>query len=355
VGLERENMNNRVEARPQRQMKSQEFPISYLLNQRAIFNNYPDYQREQVWKLGRKQLLVNAILSGLPVPPLIARKLINDEGETIYELIDGQQRFKTICDFRDEKFETATLPQMRKLEPLWTPIEPGKSYMGLSAESRHVFNDFNVLLYSSDDIDMAVGSQIYRNLQRGQALTGGQRLKSYYSKINQSARELSEHSFWREIYVGETIGEERLRGSLHILIMEIASGYSSQKPNNLRDYACGLKDDLWTESIVDTCNVRLDIASHLFSKSKIRQPYEVISLYQAVLFLQKEGYNLEHLDRGCFTNWFDEVQRKAYRARYLGGGSTLVNLMNVEEQRYFWEEHLSKLKSIIHQLTSITV
>jgi len=348
-------MGDQIESRVQRQMKSQEFPISYLLNQRAIFNNYPDYQREQVWKLGRKQLLVNAILSGLPVPPLIARKLLNDEGETIYELIDGQQRFKTICDFRDEKFETATLTQMRKLEPLWAPIEPGKSYVGLSAEARHVFNDFNILLYSSDDIDVAVGSQIYRNLQRGQSLTGGQRLKSYYSKINQIARELSNHSFWREIYVGETIGEERLRGSLHVLIMEITSDYSSKKPNNLRDYACGLKDDLLTEDMLIACNIRLDIASHLFSKSKLHQPYEVIPLYQAVLFLQKEGYSLDHLGRGCFTNWFDEVQRKAYRARYQGGGSTLASLMNVEEQRHFWEEHLSKLKSIIRQLTSIAV
>lgn len=347
-------MNNQVEPRPQRQMKSQEFPISYLLNQRTIFNNYPDYQREQVWKLGRKQLLINAILSGLPVPPLIARKLIH-KGETIYELIDGQQRFKTICDFRDGKFETATLTQMRKLEPLWTPIEPGKSYTGLSAEARHMFNDFNILLYSSDDIDLAVGSQIYRNLQRGQALTSGQRLKSYYSKINLSARELSNHSFWREIYVGQADGEERLRGSLHALIMEMGKGYSSQKPNNLRDYACGLKDDLLTEDAIVACSVRLDIASHLFSKSKIHQPYEVISLYQAVLLLQKEGYNLDHLERGCFTNWFDEVQRKAYRARYQGGGSTLASLVNAEEQRYFWKEHLPKLKSIANQSNGITV
>lgn len=334
-------------------MKSQEFPISYLLNQRALFNNYPEYQREQVWKIGRKQLLVNAILSGLPVPPLIARKVINTAGDTIYEFIDGQQRFKTMCDFRDGKFETATPAQMRKLEPLWAPIEPGKSYPELSAESRHVFNDFNILLYSSSDIDVATGSQIYRNLQRGQPLTGGQRLKSYYSKINQFARELSGHSFWREIYVGATIGEERLRGSLHVFIMELTKDYSPQKSNNLRDYACGLKDDLVTEDMLIACNIRLTMASHLFSKAKIYQPYEVIPLYQAVLFLQDAGYTLDYLDRGCFTNWFNEVQRKAYRNRYQGGGSTLASLEKMEEQRYFWEEHLPKLKAVVNQLGSI--
>jgi hypothetical protein len=348
-------MNSHVESRPQRQMKSQEFPISYLLDRRAIFNNYPDYQREQVWKIGRKQLLVNTILSGLPIPPLIARKIIDDDGETIYELIDGQQRFKTMCDFRDGKFETATMPQMRRVEPLWPPIEPGRSYAELSAEARHIFNDFNILLYSSSDIDSATGSQIYRNLQRGQQLTGGQRLKSYYSKINQLARELSDHSFWSEIYVGTTIGEEKLRGSLHVLVMEITKGYAAQKSNTLRDYACGLKDDLVTEDLLVACTIRLTIASHLFSQVLLQQPFEVISIYQAILLLQNAGYNLDHLERGSFTSWFNEVQRKAYRNRYQGGGSTLASLENLEEQRYFWEEHLPRLKAVVNQLNRVVV
>jgi hypothetical protein len=343
------------EALSQKQMKSQEFSISYLYDKRAIFDNYPDHQREQVWGLGRKQMLINNILYGFPIPPLIAQKLFNDDGETIYELIDGQQRFKTICDFRDGKFETATEAQMRKIEPLWESIEPGKGYRELSAESRHIFNDFNVLIYSSDDINATTGAQIYRNLQRGQQLTGGQRLKSYYSKVNLIARELSEHSFWYEIYDGATIGEERLRGSLYVLIMEMTKDYTPQKSSNLRDYACGLKDGTITENLLIDCTIHLNIASHLFSKVKMRYPFEVIPIYQAILFLQNAGYVLDHLERGCFTNWFSEVQHKAHRSKYLGGGFTLAYLERMEEQRYFWEQHLPKLKDIVDHLSSIAL
>ena len=335
-------------------MKSQEFPVSYLLDQRKIFNNYPDYQREQVWKTGRKQLLINAILSGLPVPPLIARKLLRDEG-TIYELIDGQQRFKTLCDFRDGYFNTATVTQMRRLEPLWGVIDPGKSYSELLAESRHFFNDFTLLLYSSDDIDIATGAQIYRNLQRGQQLTGGQKLKSYYSTVNTIARELSNHSFWHEIYDGATIGGERLRGSLHVLIMELARDYAPQRSRDLRDYACGLKDGLVNENTLPTCVIHLDMLSFLFSQVQIHQSYEVIPLYQAVLFLEKAGYVLEHLERGYFTSWFKNVQQKAYRIRYQGGGSPLAGLAHMEAQRYFWEEHFPQLEHMVQRIGSSAV
>lgn len=340
--------------KPQRQMKSQEFPISYLYDKRAIFDNYPDYQREKVWERGRKQLLINSIFNGLPIPPIIARKLIGENGEPIYELIDGQQRFTAICDFRDGAFATATDKQMRRLEPTWEVIEPGKTYDQISVDAKYCFNDFHVLLYSSSDIDMVTGSQIYRNLQKGKRLTLAQNLKSYYSKMIRMAQELTKHSFWSEIYVGPKLGEEPLRGAIHVLLMQVANNYIPQDDRNLRDFSCGLKDDLASEDLLATCCVHLDLVSYLFSKSKINQPYEVIPLYQAVLFLQKAGHSLDHLEKATFLEWFTLVQAKAYRNRYQGGGSTFVDLERMENQRYFWQEHLPVLESLVQQKQRVT-
>jgi len=336
-------------------MKAQEFPLSYLVKERTIFSNYPDYQREKVWERGRKQLLINEILYGLPVPPLIARKLLNEQGETIYELIDGQQRFTTICDFRDGKFATATHKQMRRLEPLWKPIEPGNFYQELSVESRHIFDDFTILFYSSADIDLFTGAQIYRNLQKGKRLTLAQVLKSYHSKVVRLAQQLEEHSFWSEIYVGPKSGEERLRGAMHVLLMQHTLDIVPQADRNLRDFSCGLKDDAVTEDHLMLCNIHLDLASHLFYKAKIYQPYEVIPMYQAILLLQKDHSVLDHLEKGAFLAWFTEVQQKAYRNRYQGGGSTFAGLERIANQRYFWEEHLPILKGIVERANRIAV
>ncbi len=62
----------------------------------------PRFQRRSVWKPGAKSYLVDSVVRQLPVPLIFLRErldLLN--GETIREVVDGQQRLRTLIGFID--------------------------------------------------------------------------------------------------------------------------------------------------------------------------------------------------------------------------------------------------------------
>lgn len=66
----------------------------------------PKYQRNAVWNLNAKSYLIDTILNGLPIPPIFIRQKI-DVGirKTIREVLDGQQRLRTIIEFKNNDFK----------------------------------------------------------------------------------------------------------------------------------------------------------------------------------------------------------------------------------------------------------
>lgn len=60
----------------------------------------PRYQRNTVWNDDAKSYLMDTIIRGLPIPPIFLRQKINlSTKTTLKEIVDGQQRIRTIIDF----------------------------------------------------------------------------------------------------------------------------------------------------------------------------------------------------------------------------------------------------------------
>ncbi len=59
----------------------------------------PPYQRNPVWTARKKCRLVETILLGLPIPEIYVRQATTPDGDTTYELVDGQQRIRTVLQF----------------------------------------------------------------------------------------------------------------------------------------------------------------------------------------------------------------------------------------------------------------
>ena len=60
----------------------------------------PDYQRKYVWTIKQASLLIDSLLTGLPIPPLFF--YIDDEYKNL--VIDGQQRLLSIVYYIDGFF-----------------------------------------------------------------------------------------------------------------------------------------------------------------------------------------------------------------------------------------------------------
>ena len=65
----------------------------------------PKFQRREVWSDKAKSYLIDTIIRGLPVPKIYLRQFINKKvGGSIREVIDGQQRLRTIISFIEDGF-----------------------------------------------------------------------------------------------------------------------------------------------------------------------------------------------------------------------------------------------------------
>ena len=65
----------------------------------------PKFQRRTVWSPRGKSYLIDSILKGFPLPPFFIReKLLVKERRTVREVVDGQQRLRTILEFINDGF-----------------------------------------------------------------------------------------------------------------------------------------------------------------------------------------------------------------------------------------------------------
>jgi Protein of unknown function DUF262 len=65
----------------------------------------PKFQRGSVWPAPARTYLIDSILRGYPIPKLLLRTTVDrDSRRTIRDVVDGQQRLRTIIDFAGNRF-----------------------------------------------------------------------------------------------------------------------------------------------------------------------------------------------------------------------------------------------------------
>ena len=105
--------------------------IQELLNayDREELNISPWYQRRAVWTNAHKSYLINTIFVTMPVPSIYVRHTLDlDQEKTIKEVVDGQQRVRSIIDYKANLF-SARHPEHTKRV----------LFKDLSAAQRHAF------------------------------------------------------------------------------------------------------------------------------------------------------------------------------------------------------------------------
>jgi len=64
----------------------------------------PPFQRRSVWKPGARSYFIDTLIRGLPVPLVFLRERLDiNTGNVVREVVDGQQRLRTVIGFIDEK------------------------------------------------------------------------------------------------------------------------------------------------------------------------------------------------------------------------------------------------------------
>ena len=125
----------------------QQYPISdlYTWIKNKDLNLAPEFQRDDIWLPSAQSYFIDTLLRALPIPPIYIRIVTNPETKTSYrEVVDGQQRLRTIVKFIDGHL---TLDKRSK-------EFAGQTYASLDDEAQKEFLNYQVgveQLFSADD------------------------------------------------------------------------------------------------------------------------------------------------------------------------------------------------------------
>lgn len=108
----------------------------------------PDFQRGSVWSPSAKVFLIDTILNDLPMPQIFFRTKIDAASQsTIREVVDGQQRLRSILEFASGKIRlTSKAPKYK-----------GRTYIDLDIEDKERFLSYKVpvvQLINASDADV---------------------------------------------------------------------------------------------------------------------------------------------------------------------------------------------------------
>lgn len=146
----------------------------------------PDWQRDEVWDDDKKRILIDSMLRGWKLPKFYFFKTSEDS----YEVVDGQQRLSTICEFFSNELG---------LDEKSTKIFGGPNYDKLKHEISDAFDDYEIEYDIIEDATEKELKEFFQRLQAGLPLTSSEKLNAIHSKLRNYCKEISEHDFFGKV------------------------------------------------------------------------------------------------------------------------------------------------------------
>lgn len=224
----------------------------------------PEFQRRAVWKSGAKSFLIDTITKGLPIPIIFLRdkRTSVDSYEPIREIIDGQQRIRTVLSFvcpehlKDfiearDKF-TVTKAHNKNLA--------GKSFNELDGETKSQILDYefdaHILPSRIDDREII---QIFRRMNSTSYTVNKQELRNseYFGDFKTSIYTLAAEQLqrWRNwgVFNEDSISRmAEVEMTTECVEVIIEKGISGKSPANLDTLYKKYDEEFPNREIIET-------------------------------------------------------------------------------------------------------
>ncbi len=201
----------------------------------GTINLNPEYQRDSVWKKEQKVYLIDTILKGYDIPKLYILKLKDDT----YDVVDGQQRIRTLNEFIEDEFS---------LSASWYEGEySGRKFSQLPPKVRGSIDEFelHIVELTGDRWTDEVIRDIFLRLQKGTPLNPAEKRRALTGGVATVVSELASHAFFSEC---SQISDSRF-------------GYEDAAAKILQLVCEGEKHGLKAAAIAKTYKVNKDLSS----------------------------------------------------------------------------------------------
>ncbi len=290
-------------------MNKRPFPLATICSYEARIDPTPDYQRPPAWNRKQKQLLLDTILREYDIPKMYWRAVKRTDGIE-YEVVDGQQRIRTIWEFRKNQF-----PLAKDMEDVRGHKVAKMKYDDLPLDVRTIFDAYPVDVVIVEDA--AQNDQedevrdMFLRLQNGTILKAQEKRNAMTGAMRDFVKQLSRHQFFEQCqFKNSRFAFDHI--AAQITLLEIEGGPTSVRDSDLNRMYEDHKDfDVEGKTAKKVKRV-LDFLYRAFpEKTPELERYNVITLYCLVSVLL-DGYVSDGLEKKLST-WFlaFETERKA--------------------------------------------
>jgi hypothetical protein len=206
----------------------------------------PKYQRNPIWSLGQKCFLIDSLMTGCPIPQVYLNIKTEGKGNdknTVYEVVDGQQRLRSILEFLSEEYPLVATAA--KAYPVSEEYKPhiGKRYSELPDKLQNAIWDYPISVQEIrgwDDFDIRA---MFRRLNYVNERLNAQELRhsQYFGEFNEAVEQLAKDEFWDEIGLFTRRDSQRMKdvefiSELFVVVMDGVQDQQKRLDSFYADY-----------------------------------------------------------------------------------------------------------------------
>ena len=277
----------------------------------------PAFQRKPVWSDVQASYLIDSILNGLPVPEIFVRTVTEQSGESRLEVVDGQQRLRSII-----RFYTNDLVLIGdKVTPKWHE----KSWDALSDDEKENFWSFKLVVRELENASDAEVRDMFRRLNANQSNLNDQELRhsQYSGEFIQLVEELADDSWWLDNRITTPAQVRRMKDAEYAseLLVGVISGPLNKK-SGLDDYYADYDDEFpdkehWKKIFNKTRSLTLRVASGDLGTWKTKTEYYSLFLTCGQYVVDGEKISEESIERlDEFRKRADDAKKKDSKGKY---------------------------------------
>lgn len=204
----------------------------------------PKYQRNPIWSIGQKCFLIDSIISGCPIPQIYINIKTQGRGikkKTVYEVVDGQQRLRTILEFMSEKW--GLVATTAKSYPVSDEYKPyiGKRYSELPEKIQDLIWNYQIAVQELRGWDDQQIRALFRRLNYVVEKLSKQELRhsQYFGLFVEAVEQLAQDKFWLDTEFFTRRDYQRMKDVEFIseLFIVVIDGVQDQQKTLNRFYA----------------------------------------------------------------------------------------------------------------------
>jgi hypothetical protein len=171
------------------ELNKKPWPVLTVCSLKARIDPTPDYQRPAVWSRAQKQLLVDTILRGYDIPKFDWRKV--GKAPDRYEVVDGQQRLRTVWEFQSGDFALA-----QDADDVDGERVAKARYDDLPDDLRIRFDTYPLDVVVIDGADEEEVRELFLRLQNGTSLKAQEKRNAMSGEMRDFVKALAQHPFF---------------------------------------------------------------------------------------------------------------------------------------------------------------